>query len=456
MAYMRSPTHQEKEDLMVDIGPLKEPTIEDIDKYFEELDSSKNDQPFTPTPAGTFYCQAGDHLVDSVVWLEQITLGCQPCMVKMREKIGSGLNMRLWKVDPQGYRRVIEDKPASPPRSLVAQARKTPKKAAPWRCNECRNFFDDLGEGYYNTGGGYTCKSCAGTQKLGRTAETALQRERRVERNQIKKIHRKGMNQTLRLSSVEQNHTIRLEGMNASIVVSGDVRGTVRTEGMNGTIHIMGKIRTGAWVEANGMNSTIKHGGAEPDSTVAAIGMNASVQDLSTRSRKNSRSLQEAISNYNGFALDTRSKIEDIRAKLAYDVGNLIPDPPQVCCDTCGKKVTPVAAWDPNTDLPRCSACWEKMGATPLGGGRLMTADGRLPYYRIKDLARINGLQMVDRRDQFPLYGVEGLYFYVINDDDLFKWVESAKGWTKVPLPAPSTPRLVYKQGEPEPVESFF
>jgi hypothetical protein len=219
-------------------------------------------------PTGNFYCQIGDHLVDGVVWAEQIACGCVGCMIRMADQIekDSGWRPRLWKVTPDGISltgtsttnadtppvhfneagqrvplqtRPVEDKPVpegyqrswrteSVPmsRARVAPSKKSEavdftrynspaayvKKHQDWTCGQCRNIYDNTMGGYLTVREGrqeFVCKNCAGARKLGTSKTTEVQRRAALTAKQKKLLLEKPK---FRYEDVNRHHPNLAQG----------------------------------------------------------------------------------------------------------------------------------------------------------------------------------------------------------------------------------------------------
>lgn len=166
-------------------------------------DATVANEPEAPASdaTGTFYCQAGDHIVNSVVWLETITLGCRPCMEKLGRDISTKEWMpRLWSVGPGGTRRAAD---IPKPKPIIVQPAKesnspfakdpffrsrannlskaNPKKYISehqdWTCARCARSYDDTTQGFYNSVEGFVCNLCQPIAIPGGTNQSKRQQD---------------------------------------------------------------------------------------------------------------------------------------------------------------------------------------------------------------------------------------------------------------------------------------
>jgi hypothetical protein len=154
-------------------GEYPMPSMPDPERS-ARIEAGKTVTQRAPDVKGTFYCQAGDHIVDHIVWLETITLGCRPCMEKLGKEISRTDWMpRLWSVTPAGTKRA-KDIPHPRAEQYIREHQH-------WACVRCGRSRDTM-DGVYNTASGFICMRCVGpTHKLGQDKETLLQRAARLE-----------------------------------------------------------------------------------------------------------------------------------------------------------------------------------------------------------------------------------------------------------------------------------
>ncbi|QZE10486.1 hypothetical protein SEA_SCOOBYDOOBYDOO_140 [Mycobacterium phage ScoobyDoobyDoo] len=114
----------------------------------------------------TFYCATGDHLVDEVIWLEQLALGCKNCMIKLRDTLTKDrdINMRFWRGNPDGTLTQISVDPQKPLMTNKTEAVAPTKGEPEWICTVCSRSCESK-QGYFNTAFGFVCKECAPTHK---------------------------------------------------------------------------------------------------------------------------------------------------------------------------------------------------------------------------------------------------------------------------------------------------
>lgn len=293
----------------------------------------KNDTKDPSDPTGTYYCQVGDHLVDEVVWLEQITLGCKPCMIKMRDSIFKDCSYkpRLWSVTPTGIARVDETPPPQLPPSPFRPARSTPKtyifKHQDWTCTQCGRSFDNAEAGFLNTVLGFVCKTCNHTRKMDGPKRTTVQRQAdqlreneeraRQAQSSLERINtpavsvekHTGTQTKVRKATLFPGQTIIVTGTSATFIAEGDVpngcnivitgtatvthvKGDVLPGGRivatgTGTVVIVdGYVHDNGAVVATGTRATITHHGKGPCAHVLATGTNARMTDLGGKSKR--------------------------------------------------------------------------------------------------------------------------------------------------------------------------
>lgn len=161
------------------------------------------DQEYAADVKGTFYCQAGDHIVDHIVWLETITLGCRPCMEKMGRAIGTDEWLpRLWAVGEKG---AVRARPIPP----VAKASVPLKSNTVWQCTTCKDTFPDSGQGFWNTKSGFICNRCQPTRKIGQDRESVRQRINRQNNERMQKIILRQSEQIERENRKDAEHNAR-------------------------------------------------------------------------------------------------------------------------------------------------------------------------------------------------------------------------------------------------------
>lgn len=294
-------------------------------------------------PKNTYYCTAGDHLVDDVVWLEQVALGCKPCMLELRKKLtdGMGYSMRLWKSTADGTLALVNEE--EPKSYVVPSTSNVPVEdgnSLDWVCAVCNDRFKG-NEGTYNTEAGWRCKKCHPTRKLGQSSQTPLQRElarqearggprnraeymalneliehtrkaeseraaaldeayqRQMRRRKLESltshytvdrtslsagqtVQVAGSNRSVRIrGDVGAKSRVVVDGSNAEIIIDGDVKpgARVTVRGSNAEITIGGHIHEYARVTAQGSNATINHRGCSAEAKVIAQGSNSSVTE---------------------------------------------------------------------------------------------------------------------------------------------------------------------------------
>jgi hypothetical protein len=159
-------------------------------KQSSEVDTPTEDQ---VTQAETkYYCIRGDHNVESVVWLEQLEMGCKPCMLKLRETLTKDrdVHMRLWRMTDDGLMvQVQPDGPDLPKEAAVptTTAQKITtfrgdtlvsfpptayQEVSHWECTVCHRKSEDGTNGSYNTVAGWRCAACHPLRPMGARAES--------------------------------------------------------------------------------------------------------------------------------------------------------------------------------------------------------------------------------------------------------------------------------------------
>lgn len=271
-----------------------------------------------PTPAPQFYCATGDHLVDEVIWLEQIALGCKPCMLKLRETLTKDrdITMRLWKGNPDGTLTQIpadpEKKPLPTKTSVTTPARQATRRRGPvdyirehqdWTCNRCGKGFDSAADGFYNTAEGFVCKKCNGVAIKGGPPVPGLTARkvdaaRRVSSKKAdggpytvdktsvaagEVVKASGGRKSIRIrGDVGPGALVKASGGNCRIIIDGDVyqNATITASGGSCEIIVKGYIYDYAIVKASGGSCRINHHGHAATAQVKASGGSATVTDL--------------------------------------------------------------------------------------------------------------------------------------------------------------------------------
>lgn len=348
----------------------------------EAAERDKVQQP-APDARGTFYCQTGDHIVDSAVWLESITLGCRPCMEKLGLAIATEDWLpRLWSVGPEGTRlaKPIErPKPkkqwyespdlarATPERSrnpfATSDYRGKPVKRVTerqeWECARCHSL-DDRMDGFYNTVEGYVCKKCNGVAIKGEDRPdlkkrlTLLEMKRREERlNQkkmlenhadlIRKARRslspyaeaehemlRRMERSMQLDSLRSKADHSQHGTGASVRLAEVKPGQrVTVSGTGSRMIIDGDVGEGAILSASGTGTNIMIGGhVGQDATVMANGTGARVT-YKTRAQQSQVQAHGTGANVSGKVIadaEVSAEQQVARADLARKYGLPYPD----------------------------------------------------------------------------------------------------------------------------------
>lgn len=373
---------------------------------------------------GTFYCQAGDHIVDHIVWLETITLGCRPCMEKLGKEISrEDWTPRLWAVTPEGTKRA-KDIPKSPPvkdftryQAPVKQARVSPFTCAEqymlehqdWSCTRCGASSDKM-DGVYNTASGFLCNKCrvyleeggknAKSRKIGQDRETALQRRRREDHerriaiiarqagsipDEPPVVHKNGTGVRIRMKDVIEGQEVSVTGTGSAILIDGDVgrKARVIATGTGCQIVVTGVVHPFAKVIANGTGAKIQCG---------SVSGSALIQAKGTGARADWKEIPDPVD---------QDDVEDSRVALArkYD----------------------------------------------------LDYDRRWPEHRDAQLAQIPDLKIAQSTDARPSKGKVGEWVYVRDLDQLFTWMQDA-GWIQVALPAPPETDRVARGSHPRTV----
>ncbi|ACH62142.1 hypothetical protein MYRNA_141 [Mycobacterium phage Myrna] len=303
---------QRKKSDAADQTPTEVPVdwTDSAERLLEQLEEEN-------TPKPTFFCATGDHIVDEVIWLEQIALGCKPCMLKLRDTLTKDrdITMRLWKGNPDGTLTQIpadpEKKPLPTKTSATTPAKTAARRRGPkeyirehqdWTCTQCGRGFDTAQDGFYNTMTGFVCKRCAGTAiKGGKPVGglTAHKAEQRVKSRvadggpyTVDKVNvaagevvkASGGRTSIRIrGDVGPGALVKASGGNCRIIIDGDVyqNATVMASGGSGEIIVKGYIYDYAIVKASGGSCRVNHHGHAATAQVKASGGSATVSDLS-------------------------------------------------------------------------------------------------------------------------------------------------------------------------------
>jgi hypothetical protein len=437
--------------------------------------------PLGPAPdaKGTFYCQAGDHIVDSVVWLETITLGCRPCMENLGRHIATDIwTPRLWSVGPEGIRRAADiprpdltpekptERPTETPRKSKSPLRGSPreyvKEHQDWTCSVCHRS-DDTMSGYYNTATGYTCKRCTPTMlnkeqreqnyqtyierrdALEHKRETEHARKERAE-STARSITRQGSDSALELEEVLPGQRVTNQGAYSRITIRGDVGegATVIAQGGDCRIVVKGHIHKNATVVAQGGNASIQFNTRDPDSRVEAQGGGSSVQGRSTTVLPStvSASLEKKLREFDTkmaaikqeharkelartYGMEYNHPWVEAKLKMAEDVENL-RERVWVCnCVRCGKWDSALGGDVDSHANHMCEDCRTSVRAV------------QYPPHRRALLSTIHNLETVIDRKCRPEEGNSGDWVYCMREDQLFTWVENQRpgfGWVQVSL----------------------
>ncbi|ASZ74719.1 hypothetical protein KHO57_gp185 [Mycobacterium phage Phabba] len=267
----------------------------------------------------SFYCATGDHIVDEVIWLEQIALGCRPCMIKLRETLTKDrdITMRLWKGNPDGTLTQIpadpEKKPLPTKTSVTTPARQAAKRRGPkdyirehqdWTCNRCGKGFDTAEDGFYNTAEGFVCKKCngvaikGGPPVSGLTKNTPRQGAKTYESVKAdggpysvdkmsvgagEVVKASGGRKSIRIrGDVGPGALVKASGGNCRIIIDGDVyqNATITASGGSCEIIVKGYIYDYAIVKASGGSCRVNHHGHAATAKVTATGGSATITDL--------------------------------------------------------------------------------------------------------------------------------------------------------------------------------
>lgn len=413
---------------------------------------------------GVFYCQAGDHIVDSVVWLETITLGCRPCMEKLGLAISTETWMpRLWVVGSDGIKRA-EDIPRPKPKASTPKttsrgtALSYVRKHQDWTCAECYHSFDNAHQGFYNTARGFICKNCSGTVQMDQSkmtrnqllAKAAEERQRRIVRRKAEQIEeskaqaiRKSMHErvqamqparhiaeagtgkSVRLAEVAQGQHVSVTGTGSSIIIDGDVgsEATVVATGTGCSIMIQGHVHRGATVQATGTGCVLSYSTREEYSQVQAHGTGAVVQGKVENRDQAQQAAREALAQK--YDLPYASDWLDAKISMAPMVEQLREKMYVCTCARCGKRDEDNPVLGGAAALDKDYKCLDCMKLAS-------SLDTRVPSFRRDQLAGIKGLVVIPNMDSINLC-VGSSYVYVINTDQLFKRYQGS-GWTQVPL----------------------
>lgn len=439
-------------------------------------DAESDTPPVTaPDAKGTFYCQAGDHIVDHVVWLETITLGCRPCMEKLGLSIATeDWTPRLWTVGPDGIKRaepIRKPKKPAPKKATPPPASRNPfsetsrrRRGSPrqyvaehqdWTCSECHNT-DDKMDGYYNTERGYVCKRCTGNgTKLGQDKLTDLQRSRRERRLREEKIiqrqsadlyidvppphtgtiTRTGTGSSVQVAEVLPEQHIRVTGTGGSVFVTGDVGegAVISCTGTGASVTVRGHIHEGVTIECVGTGASVTYNTREEYSQVQAHGTGARVKGT-VKNRRDDNSVRQAREQLaKKYGLDPQFAQFDewmaAKEAMAPAVEQLSKKLYVCTCVRCGKY---------DVDNPVLGGA-SALDASYLCGGCIHTKSslsklGGIPLDRIGDLARLTELSVVDTPSDLPKKGREGDHVYVKSVDWLFTWLHGA--WIRVAMPS--------------------
>ena len=260
----------------------------------------------------SFYCATGDHIVDEVIWLEQIALGCRPCMIKLRETLTKDrdITMRLWRGNPDGTLTQIpadpEKKPLPTKTSVTTPAKTAARRRGPkdyirehqdWTCKRCGKGFDTAEEGFYNTAEGFVCKKCNGVKIKGGPPVGGLTKgtprsvkadggpytvdKMSVAAGEVVKAS--GGRTSIRIrGDVGPGALVKASGGNCRIIIDGDVyqNATISASGGSGEIIVKGYIYDYAIVKASGGSCRVNHHGHAATAQVKASGGSATVSDL--------------------------------------------------------------------------------------------------------------------------------------------------------------------------------
>ncbi len=460
----------------------------------EDVIVTRSTDQAAPDVKGTFYCQAGDHIVDHTVWLETITLGCRPCMEKLGRSISTeDWTPRLWVSTPEGTKRAEDipplPKPAAPTRSKTKKTwRGTPlsyiAEHQDWTCSVCHQTRDKM-DGFYNTATGFTCQECTPSTPMddsqtstsmriarARTraeAEEALRHKKIIRRqsDQIfdtdplkqalsavtytqgvaNSVAKSGHNAVIDLPSVAPGQRVEVTGHNGAIRITGDVGAGARViaTGHNANIKIGGHVWQNAVVEARGHNATVRYQTREYSAHVQAEGHNGVVRGRAEPRKLPNQAEQaraELARKYNLPYPEDSDSFEQFdmwmgaKEKMASSVGQLQAKMFVCTCVRCGKL---------DVDNP------------VLGGSEILNAQYKcsdciqarsrpgIPAHRQEDLSRLTNLQVLQSVAHLPRSGRVGDHIYLAEVDKLYSWLDSSYGWVQVSMPSRYEPPVAPK-----------
>jgi len=367
--------------------PTKEATVaRDFDQTAQMIYQAGKPAPDT---TGTFYCQVGNHIVDHVVWLETITLGCRPCMEKLGKSIATDKwTPRLWAVGPDGIRRAadIPRPDLTPPKpksfgdplsdSLNASfsldyVHESPRRGSPrsyvkdhqdWTCSVCHRS-DDTMTGYYNSIMGYTCKRCTPTidhvdRVAGKRDQVRFEHERRMREahRRYEEAERRIRETQRQLEAVEKRH------------------------------------------------------------------------HEEARRREAEQARRELAEKYQLQYYDVPTSWAQAKADMARDVA-ILQQRMYVCnCVRCGKLERVLGGDTTSHANYKCGDC--------------LQATKPWPQFRDAQFSMIPNLQSAQCRSSLPREGRTGDWCYVIDNDQLFTWMDNQRvgmNWVQVALPSART-----------------
>lgn len=442
-----------------------------------------------PEVKGKFYCQAGDHIVDSVVWLETITLGCRPCMEKLGLHIATDKwTPRLWVVTSDGIKRATDiPRPDLVPKkttpqehqklkeALAAHVSRSPFRGSPreyvkehqdWTCMVCHRS-DDTVSGYYNTERGYTCKRCTPTrpvsaalkgnydqsyieQRTRNPVEEFDRRRRELER----KIERREREQERADEAIRRAMgipasvpaakpaSITRQGGNSRIELKSVLPGQhVTAQGANSSIIVQGDVGEGATVIVQGGDSSIiVQGHIHKRAKVVAQGGSAFIK-FGSRDPASQVTAQGGGATVQGRVLSEFPKsTEQARRELARTYG-LEYDHPWVDAKLkMAKDVEHLGGLLYSISCVRCGKRVNVLGRdNAVEDFKCDDCLDKYPAQRRKLLSTIHGLRTVADRKSRPEKGHSGDWVYCIKEDQLFTWIENQRpglGWAQVALPS--------------------